>query len=596
MPAFITKKLSFLLLGGAWLLAIAIVLFLNHALSGPVLGRMYDFFLNIRHPPPISRQILLIDTDEVAEPGDVFSVLMTLSELGASDLVIEVPVLGTRPGIAESGEEFTRRVDGEFYLVGRNIRSLFDAIRLGFVSPQEAPAYVESLVELSERGRDRLNAAVLRQQEEGELRMSRAAAVFGSVIVAPDLRPHPWVPPEGEIPRYSRPRPDADGTVRRIAPFVPLESLNLYRPAGRIVEETEESAVAQHIVYRALSRRWTESSLETGRAGTVLVNRFEHSGGSSVFRFPLDRNGNILVERPGRYSDFRRIGIEAFLEYERADRNMARLLDEAWNLSLYSETRPERIPAILRERAESVRERLLESPDAETRSSWIYARNDYIESIDEFLYGPSEMAIVNEYELQIATAESGETDEAEIAGLGKKRNEAIRAFVAMREAWRELELNRENLRQAVEASFSIMAPLSPGGGDYSALLANALLTGNHITPGRTLYIVLWSLVASLLVLAVVGLIGSGATAVLGIVGGAGCLAAFSAAFVVSGYWIDPAIPTAAVLGGTLFLSVCRFCIGYRRLLRFYRETKARERWIDFHFGDLGSRGDPRTRR
>jgi len=594
MPAFITKKLSFLLLGGAWLVAIAIVFLLNHALSGPTLGGMYDFLLSMRRPPPISRQILLIDADEVAEPGDVFSVLMTLSELGASDLVIEVPVLGTRPGIAESGEEFTRRVDGEFHLVARNIRSLFDAIRLGLVSPQEAPNYVESLVELSERGRDRLNAAVLRRQEEGEARMSRAAAVFGSVIVAHDLRAHPWVPPEGEIPWYSKPRPDADGTVRRIAPFVPLESLNLYTPAGTTDAEEEESAVAQHIVYRALSRRWTESSLETGRAGTVLVNRFEHSGGSSVFRFPLDGNGNILVERPGRYSGYRRIGIEAFLEYGRADRNMAGLLDEAWNLGLYSETRPERIPAILRERAESVRERLLESPNPEIRASWIAARNDYIESIDEFLYGPSETAIANGYELRIA--ENGETDDGEIEDLGKRRNEAITAFVAMREAWRELELNRENLRQAAEASFSIMAPLSPGGGDYSALLANALLTGSHITPGRTLYVILWSLVASLLVLAVVGMIGSGATAILGIAGGAVCLAAFSAVFVVFGYWIDPAIPTAAVLGGTLFLSVCRFCIGYGRLLRFHREAEARERWIDFHFGDSGNSGNTIAKR
>ncbi|MCL2600775.1 MAG: hypothetical protein FWD88_06305 [Treponema sp.] len=613
MPAFISKKLSIALLACTWLVAVALVFLSNHALAGPRLGGVYDFLLGFRSPPPVSHQILLIDTDEVVEPGDVFSVLMTLSEMGAADLLVEVPVLGTRVGTVESGAEFTQRIDGEFYLLARNIHSLFDAIRMGLLGPAESPAYVESLVELAERGRDRLNAAVMRQEEEGAVQMARAAAVFGRAIMAEDLRSHPWAVPEGEIPWHSRPRPDRDGTLRRIAPFVPPESLNLIpsptggapsrgrQPLDGISSATLDdpafsqgaasgNIAAEHIVLRALRGRWTESTLEIGDAGQVLVNRFEHMGEQSEFRFPLDRNGNILFESPrrggARQGDFRRIGLDVFREYDRAERTMERLLRYAWNLGLYADVRPERIPLILFEHAEYMKEHLLESPDMETRASWIAARDDYIYSLDEFLYGPSEMILVNGYEITIALMTEEGRGEWEIDGVRHRRNTVIRAFVAMREAHRELLRLREYLARTVDASFCIMGPSTPGGVEMprsSALFANAMLTGRSITPGQSRNIILWSLAAALIVLTLVHVFGSRAPLAMGLAGGGVCLAAFGIAFIVSGYWIDPVISTVAVLGGALFFSVSRFCIRHFRLLRFYRETKARERWLEFHF-------------
>jgi len=587
MPAFISRKLSFALLGCAWLVAIALVFLLNHALAGPRLGGTYDFLLGFRSPPPVSHQILLIETDEVIEPGDVFVVLMTLNEMGASDLLVEVPVLGTRADTMESGAEFTHRIDGEFYLLSRNIRSLFDAIRLGLLGPEESPAYVENLVELSERGRDRLNAAVMRQEEEGAVRMARAVAAFGNAIMAEDLRPQPWAVPEGEIPWYSRPRPDRDGTLRRIAPFVPAESLNLVPPGpGNIPfpslnplapngTRDKGTSVAEHIVGRALRRRWTESTIELGERGSTLVNRFEHPGGQSEFRFPLDRDGNILLERPGRGGDFRRIGLGAFLEYDRADRAMARLLRDAWNHDLYAEVRPERIPLILFEHAENLRERLLESPDTETRASWLAARNDYIYSLDEFLYGPSEMILVNGYEVLIVAMTEEGLGEEHIDGLRNRRNTVIRSFVTMREAHRELIRQREDLARMLDAAFCIMGPSTLGGVEIprsSALFANAMLTGRSISPGQSRHIIIWSLAASLVVLTLAYVLGSKAILVLGLAGSLLCFTAFGIAFIVSGYWIDPFISTAAVLGGALFLSVSRFCIAHFKLLRFYREA------------------------
>ena len=600
MPAFVSKKLSIVLLACSWCVAAALVLAADHALAGPRLGRLYDFLLGFRSPPPVSGQILLINTDEAAEPGDVFSVLMALSEFGASDLLVEVPVLGARAGMAESAAEFTRRIDGEFGLLSANIRSLFDAIRMGLLGPEESPGYVESLVELAERGRDRLNTAIMRGEEDGDARVERAMAVFGRATTAKDLRAQPWAAPEGEIPWYSRPRPDGDGKLRRIAPIVPrggLERALANPPAAGALRA--DGPAAEHIAFRALGRRWTESVKEPGGAGNVLVNRFELGGGTSEFRFPLDRDGNILFERPGRGAEpggFRSIGLETFREYERAERTMARLLAEAWNLGLYAEIRPERIPTILFERAEYLAERLLEVPDAQAKAAWLAARNDYIKSIDEFLYGPSEMILVNGYEITIAAMTGEGLDERAIDGIRHRRNTVIRAFVSMREAHRELLRLRELLAETVEASFCIMSPPAPGGTDASnasALLANALLTGRSITPGQSLHVILWSLAASIAVLTLVHALGSGATPVVGLAGGLLCLAGFGAAFIVSGYWIDPLISASAVLGGTLFLSVSRLCIVHFRLLRFYREEKAKERWVEFYFGEGGKGGTPR---
>jgi len=596
MRSFVSGKQSLILLLCTWCVALAMAFLMNHALAGPRLGRLYDFLLGFRSQPPVSHQILLIDTDEVIEPGDVFSVLMALSELGASDLLVEVPILGTRVGMAESGAEFTHRIDGEFYLVTRNIRNFFDAIRLGLLGPEEAPEYMESLVGLAERGRDRLNAAVMRQEEEGAVQMARAAAVFGRAVMAEDLRPQPWAVPEGEIPWYSRPRPDRDGTLRRIAPIVSPENLNLILANPPTVGITSDTHIAaEHIVYRALRRRWTESVVEPGNAGPVLVNRFQHPTGQAEFRFPLDSNGNILFERPGRHGDFRRIGLDAFREYDRADRTMARLLRDAWAMDLFAEVRPERIPLILFEYAEDLREQLLESPDLETRASWLAARNDYIYSLDEFLYGPSEMILVMEAEIQIALMTEEGLDEGEIDGIRHMRNTVIRAFVAKREAHRELLRLREDLARMVEASFCIMGPATMGGVEVpraSALLANTLLMGRSITPGQSRLIMIWSLAAAIVVLTLVHVFGSKATLALGLAGGGLCLAAFGIAFIVSGYWIDPLISTAAVLTGALFLSVSRFCIGYFKLVRFYRETKEKERWVEFYFGEPESPSKP----
>jgi hypothetical protein len=47
-----------------------------------------------------------------------------------------------------------------------------------------------------------------------------------------------------------------------------------------------------------------------------------------------------------------------------------------------------------------------------------------------------------------------------------------------------------------------------------------------------------------------------------------CGAVFAARFIAGNYWIDPFIPAASCMGGTLVLAAAKFCIAYGRELRF----------------------------
>jgi hypothetical protein len=551
MTAFISKKLSLLLLICAWGAAVGIVFLSNYALAGPKLGPVYDLLLGFRSPPPISGEILLIETDEVIEPDDIFSVLMTLSEMNASNLLVEVPVLGSGSGRAESGLELSYRVNDEFNLLQRNIQNLFEGIRLGLVSPVESPVYVGNLLELTERGRDRLNAAFIRQDEAGSIMAAQAAAVFGRSLTAMDLRPYASVESQGGIPWYSRPLYDSDRILRRIAPIMKTE----------------------HIVYHLLKSRWTKSEIEHTEAGLIMVNRFEWQGEELEYRFPLDRDGNIIIEKPGKTEYFRRVNLDQFRSYDQLDRAMARLLKDAEALGVYAQTMPERIPLILHNYAESLKDQLLQAPDPEKYRAWVDARTEYITALDEFLYSPSEMILVNGYEELIATEGLNETG---IARLQDLRDELIRAFVSMREKHRELAALRDMLTEAIDSSLCIMGP--PTGllsfsenlniPEASALLANTLLTGTGITPGQDWYILFFSVVASLLILTCIHALRPSSLFVAGLSLSIVCGAAFGVSFIISAYWIDPFIPMAACLGGTLLLFVTRFGISYGRMIRF----------------------------
>ncbi|GHU78029.1 hypothetical protein FACS189462_1560 [Spirochaetia bacterium] len=571
MAAFISRKKSLLIFSGGLCAAVLTIFLLQYLLSGPKLGPYYDFLTSRRNPPEISRELLLIDTDEAMEPAQAVQVLLTLTEMDAAALVIETPVLGASAGRISSEEEIRYRFDEEFALLGRNIRNLFEAIRVGSVPPLESEKYVGELVELSLRGKDRLSSALVHQDEAGMVRMEQAVAGFGKVWKAGDLRPLVGaVSPGGlDSPWYSKFSPDRDGKLRRMSPMLAAD--------GDFIGDSE----TEHVIYAALKSRFSASGLEYSKFAQVLINR-DAEGGEVII--PLDRSGAILIEQPEEGgAAFRRLPLDIFLKYEEMDRALQRLLREADSLGIYSGTDPENSPVYLFEYAQSLRDEFLETT-TELRNSgnssleplmpskkadWVHARSEYFAGLDNFLSGPAETDLVAGYEEMLASESLGEAGLARITGL---RDELARSFAAIRESYGELRELRLYLKETLDASFAILGPGPVSGAlstaEASAMLANTILSGRAVDPGQSSYVLFWSLSAAVLCLLIIIRLKPSAALITGLMLSLLTGAAFSWSFIISAYWIDPFIPVSGTLAGTLLVFSVSQVIIHRGARRF----------------------------
>ena len=631
MTVFTSKKASWLRCLVSFVPAAGIAAVLCVLFTGPRLGPFYDFLLRRRPAPPVSRELLIIDSsvpgqelgEDILEPGAVTSLLYTMTELGARTLIIQVPILGLSAGVKVGEQEILYRFDEEFSLLSQNIRNLFDAIRTGSVAPSESARYVGELVDLSEKGKERLVSALVHRDEEGMDSLGKAAALFGHVRRPGDLRVQLIMAGESGQPgvlvqrdEYSRARPDKDGVLRRIAPVLTVPLLS----EGEAGERTLE-----HIIYGALKTRYTNAEIENSDpSGTkndpVLFLGGKPDGSNTVI--PLDKSGAVLFEPPHNGEDFRRINISDFLAYDEADRSLRRLLSEGEALGIYQGIEGENRPGFLYDYAQSLRDDLTASAmvsppngdDEEKKQAWIEARQRYFESLEEFLYGPAEMNLVEGYEKLIDSSSGNSASgnenpkgealgEAGIARITEMRDSMIRSFVSLREKYNEVLELRKKLGTALSGSFCILgrgtpAPqaldsgpassllryfpsniarsvrsafyrTNPTDTEASALLANSILTGRAVRPGENIYLLLgamvWALLTCFFIKSLSPALTLGIGALLTVLIGAG----FSWSFIFSGIWLPPLVPAAASGTGVL-ISFFWSQIAKRRYIRRFR--------------------------
>jgi class 3 adenylate cyclase len=583
MAAFITRKKSMLIFLCAFLAAAGTAVLLNYLLQGPKLGPHYDVLMELRGGAGAAPELLIVDSEDLMESGAAARVIQTLIEMEAAALVIQTPILGFSPAKTSSDEDIRYRFEEEFSLLERNIRNLFEAIRAGSIAPAEVHRYVDELVNLSGRGKERLTAALLRQDEAGIARLERMAAAFGRVYRPGDLRLS-----AGDGASYSRPRPDWDGRVRRIAPVEP-EGL-------------------EHVVYTALKGRFKESLVGTLGDSLFLVNT---TGDGAEILIPLDSQGNLLFEAPAaerplwnlfspaadRAGSFRRIPLDVFNRYEEAGQTLQRLLREADKLGVYSALEPEKSPVYLFDYALVQREEFLVAIDpgnpaaerfsAEWKARWLQTLGDYFEALEGFLYGPAERDLKAGYEELLV---SEKLDEGGIARISALRDELTGVFEGLREAHRELWLLRETLSQALAGSFVILGPGEPPGrgdspegpggifpfqrraafsdSEVSYILANSLIQNRSIRPlgWRVTLFCLFLVLA--LELGILARLGPPLSLILGGILSLAAGAGFSWAFVVWGRWLDPLIPLTASLTGTFCVFILSLLVVRRGGRRF----------------------------
>ena len=604
MAAYISKKNSWIRCFASFLPAVGLAALLCFLFDGSRLGPFYDYLLR-RRSPPVSRELLLIDTsvsgqeteagspavlaEDILEPGAATSLLYTLAELGARTLIIQVPILGLPAGGNPGEAEILYRFDEEFSLLSRNIRNLFDAIRTGSVAPSEAARYVGELVDLSEKGKDRLVSALVLRDEEGILSMEKAAAFFGHVLRPGDQRVQLIIAGEGGRPGvlserngYSRALPDRDGILRRIAPVIKVPLLS---------EEKSLERTLEHIIYEALKPRFYSIGIEYIEVPEISIGRRHFLGlrtvpvlaakrgpGGVDTIIPLDRNEAVLFEVPRDMGDLRRINISEILAYDDASRDLRRLLHEGESLGIFQGIQGENHPGFIYDYALSLRDEIAlsmtEAPNAQEEEGkllWIETRQRYFSSLDNFL---SSANIANQL------SDNGDF----VEGTGDPVEQTLAAIRAKH--WEVLEL-RQKLEYALAGSFCI---LGRGGGAYthgqeigpaqvrnfpvslpqglkaafsgspltdaeaSALLANAILTGRAVESGGYRLLLLGAILSAFFTCFLIKslkpffTLGTGVLLILLIAAG------FSLCFVYTGIWLDPQVPVAASAAG-VFISL-----------------------------------------
>ena len=312
---------------------------INFVTAGPKLGQHYDFLLGYKQSV-VSREILIIETEEFIDSNELFTILMTLTEMGADSFVMTGRMQYASSPVTVTEMEIRRRFYDEYDTLGSNIRNLFEGIRMGSVNPVQAPAFVEQVVGLAEHGRDRLIAALIDRDED----FLRAISVFGNYLEVNTI-----------------PQLDNDGKLRRVS----------------LVNEGIENPV-----YQKLKNRYAVSQIESSAQGQILWLR-THEG--KDLDIPLDMEGNIISAWNG---NFRRINIELFRKYEQAVMAMYSALEEANELRVFSQISPDKIPLFLADNANLLLDELLKTPNSENRLLWAASRAGYFNSLKDFFDSP----------------------------------------------------------------------------------------------------------------------------------------------------------------------------------------------------------------
>jgi len=506
MPARVSFKISILMFLGSLACAVGMVFLLNYLLSGPRLGPHYDFLLKYKKPI-VTNEILIIETDEFIEGSDFFTVLLTLTEMEANNLILSGRLSPSTTPITLTEADIRMFFVNEYDQLGSNIRNLFEGIRMGFVSPAQAPVFVERVVESAQQGKERLIKILIDRDEE----LARSVAVFGNYLDA-----------------YSKPLLDNDGKLRRVKPI-------------------EIDGSIEHPLFASLKNRYAISQIETTDKKLILWLR-GHDG--KDLDITMDNDGNIIT--PWN-CDFRRVDIDLFRKYEEAGNSMLELLARANELKVFSQILPEQIPLFLGEYAQRLLEDLIKSPNNENRTAWIAARTNYFKSLNAFFAGPTETELISGYEELIADTDSSK--KRELDNLIGIKNELVNIFALMRETYAQLSSSHLKLKQELELSLCIMG--NEPNVKYSAMLANALITGSHIKPVHWRYVIFMSIAAVFTILIVVFMMRPLALLIVGIILSVLSAAIFSGLFIFYSYWMDPLTVLGSSLVSTFALFYCK---------------------------------------
>jgi class 3 adenylate cyclase len=501
--------------------------------SGPRLDFVYDFLMSRRAIPEASPEIVLIDTAQdfasanISDPALIASVLMTLAEFGAGPTVIQTSVFGLSPAGTEQDDEIVTQVSDEFSRIEENIDSLFSGIRTGSISPQESELYVDELITLIERGKNRLVSSVTEQELAGLRFFEDAVRIKHDVWVLDEIRLNNDDRLNNtslnSVSRYTSYRPDSDGVLRRINPIMYLE----------------DGTESHYLMYDAIKTRLNPSD----------------------FVFSADKNGAVLLDGLGKDIAFRRFSLDDFVTYNELEEILFQKFEAMETLGYYDGLNPEEYPTALYRYVLAMRDDLFREASSAALEDWLESREDYFHGVNDFFLSGTETKLVTSYEELIASDELEDSAKEQLVSM---RDSLIKQFQECRDAYDNVLGYRENLQAELAGAFCILGQLgtiqsswgtrssgNPGETEAAALFANSFLTGNTITPVKDVEIIFWIFLWIFFLSFFIRNANIIVTIILGIIAAMLSIVFFSSLFVYWDLWIHPAIPVGSILCATL---------------------------------------------
>ncbi|GHU39573.1 hypothetical protein FACS1894190_04910 [Spirochaetia bacterium] len=571
MALYLTKKSIFLRLFFSPLAAIAALVVCGYFLLTPpqALGAYFDFLLQKRPAKPISKEIVLLVPgnsrlgENVIEASTAAQVIMTLTEMEAASLLIQVPVLGVSTGNSANDSELFLRFDEEFSIISGNVRNLFDGIKAGSVAPNDAGRMVNEVLALTDAAKERLLTQTVKRDEHLSAQMESIADVFGAVFFAGDSRFDVVRKSDGASSAPNKPyavvyanvRADADGRLRRAAPVLTISGAEQY----------------EHIVFSALKLSFENCEVRQHRFGKDLVLTPHNGVPFRKKKIQLDNTGALVFTRSMEKSDFKQIRLDSFIEYGETDNMLYRLLSESAPLAKYGRFDIDTYPPFLYEKALAAQETLLnnditnKNEKDEIKQNWISLRNDYFLMLGNFFdrAGTTRQNIVFSFNDLIDDENLSESGTQQ---LEKVRDELLEKFDTAKELYERLSSLRQELEEELVRSFCILGSMPQqgtgaiGNAKVSALLADSLLTGSAVQVVPVPFVL--ALSAVFILFSIVFLLRKEfLTSLLFCIIITFCLFCFfSYLFIITGFWIDPFIPAGSTACGAFVSAVCAFVI------------------------------------
>lgn len=406
-------------------------------------GPIYERLKAARKSSAPSRELLIIETDSAAismvgpQPWPIeewTEALYLLAEMECARLVSDVPVPVSNSSLFRPDFALADSIERELSRISYNIRTLFDAIRLGSVRPKDAEAYVAELVEMTDSAKKRLRESAAGTEKENRVKpLEDAEAALGAFY--------------GDRARFS--------DIER----------NIAAASFSYAGVSPESGPP---VFAALLDRLGKPSMLMSADKLVLGGARMPEGARLDVVIPLHKGTAILFDST---ESIRRISFEPLFRHRRLESELLLRLKAMENEGYPMTSGSVVAPLPLYNAIAELRTEIAE--DRDKKDQWRSGRNRFFASVETLLSGEAEKQTLAAFD---ALLNSPDIDVEGRILVSRQKENAQAAFAAARVTNAELSTLRSLLRKELTGTFCFAGPSASTGASFvQAVFSNRFI-------------------------------------------------------------------------------------------------------------------------